>query len=388
MEIVGASIIFGFIYGCFAETALPVPVVYPGIFLMPAKVSGSEAELDNFLFDTGSPFTWMYHYKFVQKELGLEKGGYAVTNLKTRVVPPEGGMEIKYVDESIFEASVWTKKTITIGHHTWREPFGIVKNVKNHLSHIPKMTGLIGASRDSEFAKSHPIFGFTPLDQGTMVIHLNQLDPIKVCKDKKFMTLRMPKEGRYARHWSSDVEVKFSRVLYKTGVVLDTGSSVIVLNSQMFTAYLQQLEKLNIRVEYTKGSMSGALDCKYVEKLPSWEIRNGQSSILITPFMYVRRRSRTHCRVLVAGIDGNHPMIIGTPLLRWVVSQFDVADSTMSVCVPVRSFVEDYRKAFTDPGYDEELQCPGCNSKGITDVLPSISMAVAIIVIASHLVSV
>ena len=371
-------LVLGLIVVLSATDPIPVPVALPGIFLLPARVNGAESTFDHFLFDTGSPFTWMYHYKLVRNVLGKDDGGYAITMLRTHIVPPEGGMEIKYVDESVFEAALWTQKEFQIGNHKWKEPFGIIKRAEQN-SAIPDMTGLIGASRTSAFVKSHPVFGFSPLSLGSMSMHLSRQEPSVVCKDGEFTKFDLSKGSRHSGHWAVDVEVRYSRVQFTTGVIFDTGSSVLVLNMPMFNEYQKQLHRLNIPVRYDEGSLSGVVHCRYVDRLPTWEIRKGGKIIPITPYMYVRRRSASHCRVLVGGVDSTHSMIIGTPLLRWIVSEFDSENGRVSMCVPIKSFVDDYANAFVDLSSEEVGESRSCHVNGGLSIFWSFTYLVILV---------
>ena len=132
-----------------------VSVRVPGVFQVYTQVAGSESVFNSLLFDTGSSRTWLYHYKYLRDVRRYRFGGYSVTRLHTRIDPPRGGVDIKYVDDSQVRASVWTVKQFKIGDHSWSQPFGIVEREEQPAP--GKFTGLLGASRSSDFAKTHPV---------------------------------------------------------------------------------------------------------------------------------------------------------------------------------------------------------------------------------------
>lgn len=341
-----------------------VSIVSPGVFQINVKVAGSESDTETLLLDTGSPYTWLYHYRYVRDVLRYPYGGYGVTRLRTRIEPPRGGVDIKYVDESEIGASVWTVKEFSIGEHSWSQPFGIAERVKQS-DPLPLMTGLLGASRGSYFAAVHPVFGFEPVAPGQLALRLSHQDGGAVCRRGEFAFFDIVKEGKYSSHWSTDTVIKFGKVAFKTGMIVDSGSSVLVLNLPMFEKFRQQLALAGVPVEYGRGALSGTVSCHFVDRMPSWEIHEGSQVILVTPRMYVTRRAGGLCRVAVAGIDGNHPMILGTPALRWLVSEFDSKNGRMGLCAPVKSFISD--KGMMDPDLYEVQDCPSCNmrSRGI-----------------------
>ena len=332
-----------------------------GLFKIEVSIAGSEADRDTLLFDTGSPFTWLYHYRYVRDILKFPPGGYGTTKLSTRILPPEGGQVIKYADETVYEATVWTLRNFTMGEHTWVQPFGIVDRT-GQVERNAQTTGLLGASRSSAFVNVFPIFGFRPTARGTLSMRLSVQDPSAVCHEGKMSFFTLVQSGRYAVHWATDTTVQFNKVVLKTGVIFDTGASVLGLNSVAFKAFTHQLDSLNISFKYSPDHpLSGEVDCADVRHLPSWEIHHQNGVIHITPQMYVAKRSASMCRLQVAHISGGHPIVLGTPLLGNIVSEFDLENGRVGICRPSTSFITDYDHTPGMNDYNEVQDCPSCN---------------------------
>ncbi len=345
--------------------AMSVLIYEAGIFQVFTQVAGPGTVLNSLAFDTGGSRTWLYQYKYVRDVLGYPSGGYSVTRLRTRIDPPRGGVDIKYGDGSQVRASVWTVKEFKIGDHSWSQPFGIVDREEERAPRI--FTGLLGASRSSHFAKTHPVFGFHPVSPGRLLLHLSRQNASEVCKTGEFTFFSLSLYGRYTGQWATDAVVKFGKVAFNTGILLDTGSSVISLNSEMFEKFREQLDSSGIPVSYDGRLMLGKVSCHLVDRMPSLVIRQGSQVILVTPRMYASRKVGEvggKCLVAVVGHDTDytdHGMILGVPALGWLVSEFDSQNNRMGLCAPVKSIVED--EGVLDPDLFEFQDCPTCDRK-------------------------
>jgi hypothetical protein len=249
-----------------------------------------------------------------------------------------------------------------MGNQTWIQPFGIVSN-SGETERVTKTTGLLGASRSSAFVKLFPLFGFRPISRGLVSLSLSGQDHSAVCHEGKMVSFDVVQAGRYAVHWATDTVVQFNKVILNTGVIFDTGASVLGLNSVAFVAFTHQLDLLAIPYTYkTNFSLAGDIDCANVKLLPSWEIHHQNSIIVITPQMYVVKRSASSCRLKVGHLSGDHPIVLGTPLLGNVVSEFDADNSRVGICRPSASFITDYDHAPGLNDYNEAHDCPSCTS--------------------------
>lgn len=364
LRLVGMSLVSG---------AIPhsIPVETQSLFKVQVKVAGAHAESDVMIFDTGSPYTWLYHYRYVRDILRYPQGGYSVTRLKTRIRPPEGGRFLKYVDDSEYDAGVWTIRRFKMGDHEWVQPFGIVVRA-SQADFGARATGLFGASRGSHFVQLFPVFGFVPVSSGLMSMVLNAVPAAQVCLHGQMVRFNLTKKGPFASHWASDTQIHYNRVLLNAGVVFDTGASVLGLNGMAFASFTKQLESLGIRFEYAPDFMHGRVDCADVRHLPNWEIRQGSQTLLITPQMYVSRRSLVTCQLHVGKLDGNHPIILGTPLLGHVVSEFNAQEGTVSLCRPLHSGITDYGHTVGAADFDEIQNCPRCGDRGSAVSYPSL----------------
>jgi hypothetical protein len=363
-----------------ARSAINEPRVYvvsPGIFLTDIRIQG-EKGANKLLFDTGSPHSWVFHYKLLRDSPPFQKGGFGTTNLKTRIDAPVDCDRIKYVDDSEYFVSTWTQRSFNFGQHSWLQPFGIVDRVKQR-DQIPNMTGLLGAGRNSFFTRANPVFGFSPVTRDDLTFHLSRQDPEKACRDSRFVFFKLAESVLFHNHWAADTNIKYGETLFKTGIIFDTGSSLLVLNLPMFEKFKERLNSLNISVVYSNGVLSGTIQCADVIRLPTWEIHHDGQILLITPHMYTGRRAG-RCRVLVAGIEGNHPMILGTPALRWLVSEFDAENKRMGLCVPIHSLLGD--KDEFDPHFSEVMDCETCNNRLGPSLNSGILTIVAIILVA------
>ena len=359
------SAMFGFITGILisaTDSAVVAGAVVSvgSVFRIPVSVNGSHSDIDNLVFDTGSPHTWIYHYRYVRQLPAQQGGGYPITGLRTRITPPTGGNRLEYADEDVFHADVWTQKTFTIGDHSWLQPFGVVHEA-NQRGVIPGVTGLLGASRASPFTTLHPTFGFKPIAKGSLTLSLSRFNATESCREGNMSYFSLARSGRFARYWGTDGELSFGSMALRGGMIFDTGSSVIALPATAFAGFRRLLSTLGIRYNYQPRLLAGVIPCSDVSKLPSWKLQHASKTISITPAMYVRRVSLTQCVIQVCELSDRYPIILGLPLLEHVVSEFDSSQNRVGICHATVAFVNDRSDTPFEARDGDFYDCPSCN---------------------------
>ena len=319
-----------------------IPVSRHSTITVSVSIEGAVSSRDLMIFDTGSRFSWVLHYRLIKFSPLHTGGGYSISRLRTGIDIPEGGRRIQYADGDTFESSAWARKNFTIGSHSWEQSFGIVDNVE--VRELPTMvTGLIGASRNSEFAQSHPIFGFVPYTPIKMGLNLEAVDAASVCHADSMVYFPLTRKSPLDNHWAITGAVSFGGMLFRGHFVLDTGASVIGLPRVLFEAFVFELLKRNIKFAYSRQLLSGRIRCSDAYKLPDWWlIRDKGSYITITKEMYVRKADQGICYLLVAELENHNPFILGLPLLGHVVSEFNAHTERAGLCRPKNSWITDY----------------------------------------------
>lgn len=315
----------------------PIPVVFNSVLQLRVSVEGSVDANDLMILDTGSRLSWILHYRLVDELPHHNGGGYGVTHLGTVIDIPKGGRNIRYVDNDSFESRVWTRKKFSLGSHSWMQSFGIVERARVRAM-LPMVTGLIGASRDSEFALLHRVFGFKPYSKKEMGLQIAHTDAREECFGGFFTFFSLIGTGPFRSHWTIQEGIEFGKMQLTGHIILDTGASVIAMPQTVFKIFTDQLKSLGIEFNYLPGRMLGSINCSDVEKLPDWVLRKeGENGIRITKQMYVHRSRDGHCALLVSEVKDSLPIIIGTPLLGHVVSEFDSEKQHVGLCHPKTS---------------------------------------------------
>lgn len=343
----------------------PIPVVFRSILQLRVSVEGSVDTSDLMILDTGSRLSWILHYRLLENMPRHNGGGYGVTHLGTVIDIPEGGRNIRYVDNDSFESRVWTRKKFSLGSHSWIQSFGIVHRARVRAM-LPMVTGLIGASRISEFALSHRVFGFKPYSKNEMGLQIAHTDAREECFGGSFTFFPLVGEGRFRRHWTIMEGIDFGKMQVKGHIILDTGASVIAMPQTVFKTFMDQITSLGIKFDYSPGPMLGSIDCSDVVKLPDWVLRKeGGDGIRITKQMFVQHSSDGRCALLVSELEDSMPFIIGTPLLGHVVSEFDSERQHVGLCHPRNSWIQHHPDILTttlSPGRFDDIHDPSVST--------------------------
>lgn len=331
------SLLICFVIFARVADCVEYPVSITNIFLVRVQIQGSKSDYERLIIDTGSPFTWLYNYKILAGAHGHAYGGYGTTALRTLIEAPHGGNVIVYADSDGVECDKWTIRNFTLRGKTWQEPFGIA-SVAMEREKKPNHTGLLGASRGSNFVKSFPVFGFNPMSPKIAEMFFDSIDPIWCVEGRitRFPLIESSRDG----HWGSDAKVSFGESVFNEGFVLDTGSTVIALPVRAFYKFTDELKSRGIQFIYKPEKLYGVIDCSMLEWLPSWYIgdKSTPNHVRIQPFLYVEQSARsTLCIVNVAKVSANHPLIFGLPVTRNYVSEFSALGNTVGLCIPASS---------------------------------------------------
>jgi hypothetical protein len=227
-------------------------------------------------------------------------GGYSISRLRTAIKIPTGGDRIKYVDEDLFESKVWTRKKFSLGDHSWMQSFGVVhKATVRKLQ--PNVTGLIGASRNSEFASFHRTFGFTPRTPTLMGLNVERVDPSKECHDGTLSSFPLVGYGTvFEKFWTIKGTIRYGGMVLNGPILMDTGASVIALPHLVFERFAGELVQLGIQFRYYPGRLHGAVRCSDAHRLPDWSIIKDRDNVIsITKQMYVKRTESGTCLIFV-----------------------------------------------------------------------------------------
>ena len=311
-------------------------VTISNVFWIRVKIDGSKADYEKLVLDTGSPFTWLYNYRILEEAHGAVVGGYGTTAINTLVTAPQGGNVIIYADNDRVECDKWIERYFTLHGLKWTEPFGVANYVVQRAKK-PIYTGLLGASRDSNFIRHVQVFGFKPVSRQEAEMFYN---PIRSewCHNNQVMYFPLSSRNRhFSRHWASDTVVTFGDTKYDDGFILDTGASVIALPSGAFRDFMKELEARNVKFKYSQDKLSGVIFCNQVHLMPSWYIgdKDGHHGFRVTPTAYVFERAGTElCVVDVAKVSAGHPIIFGLPVLRSAISEFNQQNNTIGLCIP------------------------------------------------------
>ena len=349
-----------------------LPVLVDSVFKVDVAVTGSEASVERMILDTGSTHTWIFHYQIIQQVPDHRGGGYSPTRLRTRIATPPGGNRVEYADDGVVEAKVWTKKQFTINKHSWMQTFGIVE--KSEQRGVSTISGLIGASRVSQFTKEHPVFGFKPHSQVLMAMNIGPTDVKAECKEGEMMYFPFSSRLKLQTHWAADAIVTFGQVRYHEGVVFDSGASVIALPLTAFAAFARMFSSKAVDYVHFPKKLHGMIDCSGgIDSLPTWHILSADRQIDITPQMYIKRLTRSKCIVEVSHISDGLPIVMGLPLLQNVVSEFNSVTRRIGLCRPVKSFITDYDGLTgSGPSGRRYYDCPSCSStRGLSASAPA-----------------
>ena len=355
-----------------SETAIRYPVSSNLTFQVEAEVEGAEGEQQTLIFDTGSTFSWLFHYTIVRRHHPTGQGGYSATRLRTRIISPMGGDMFQYVDNTVVQTSDWTSKKFKIGDHEWEQSFGINRNV--HRAVGIGVVGLIGASPGSDFSQIHRIFGFDPVSRKLLNLNFDRVDPTQKCWGKSMSYFPRTGTGKY---WAAEGIVSFAAMRFRRTIAFDTGSTVIALPQLAFGLFVKEMLKHDSSYQYYSELLFGSMDCAKRPLLPTWTVSPDnlpEHGVLITPHMYVMGLEGNRCMVAVARVANVLPIIMGIPLLQYTISEFDSENHRVGVCQPIKPVVPDLKEY---SGRGNMTECPRCSSGvGTASVHIFVSLAV------------
>jgi hypothetical protein len=196
-----------------------------------------------------------------------------------------------------------------------------------------------------------------------MGLQIAHTDAREECFGGSFTFFPLVGKGRSRRHWTIMEGMDFGKMhVVKGHIILDTGASVIAMPQTVFKTFVDQLTSLGIKFDYSPGRMLGSIDCSDVAKLPDWVLRKeGGNGIRITKQMFVQHSSDGRCLLLVSDLEDNMPLIIGTPLLGHVVSEFDSERQHVGLCHPRNSWIQHHPDILTttlSPGRFDDIHDP------------------------------
>jgi hypothetical protein len=291
------------------------------------------------MFDTGSSYTWIYNYHELEDCDGCAGGGFGTTALEAIIETPSDGAVMVYADSDAIKCDTWTEKKFELHGIVWKEKFGIASDIKRR-SHRPKATGLLGASRNSIFAQTHPVFGFRPLDgnigqrQTSMSMFYEPIRTDHWCVQSSHISIPLSTHSSQVNHWAVDKRLRLGDSSFDQGVIFDTGSSIIALPISVFQTFESELKKRKIKFDYFPSKLYGISPCDEVQSMPSWFLVNDDKEIEITPDMFTSRLENGQCMVNIASVSGQYPPILGKPFLQHFITEFNRDRQEVSICKP------------------------------------------------------
>jgi hypothetical protein len=235
-------------------------------------------------------------------------------------------------------------------------------------------TGLLGASRDSNFVRQVEVFGFKPVSRQESEIFYTPIPP-EWCYNNQVMYFPLSNKNRHdQRHWVSQTPVTFGDTEFHHGFMLDTGASVIALPTSAFKAFESELDARGIHFRYYPQKLFGVIPCNMMPSMPSWYIgyNEGVNRFRVTPSTYiVEDAARNICVVDVAKVSSGHPIIFGLPVLRTSISEFNQRNESLGICYPKSEGLSVLDKPRTPPrrndfsidrssgGFEMSLLMPG-----------------------------
>lgn len=320
----------------FAKATEEFDIDVAGVILLEVAVEGSPAGTEKLIFDTGSEHSWIYHNEELKRihrgyiPARMIVGGFRTHMISHMSVVPENGRHILYADSSRIQCDKWTRKQFKIGNHAWQQKFGIARG--NEKGSPPRNSGLIGASPKSEFALVHPQFGFRPMYSNKMKLFFGPIDPEK-CNNNQVQYVRLSDH----RHWTIPGSFYFGEGFgaRRVSLAFDTGASVLALPHTLFVYIYHRIKRLGIRYEYFHNKLHGEIDCRDVHKLLPFEIHTREGFKIILPVShYVEKHYPSVCVVLFARISDRLPIVLGRPLIRNFITEYDQTNMRIGICQP------------------------------------------------------
>lgn len=361
-------------------TTPTIPVSVNAVFSVDVHVEDAKGGVQAMIFDTGSTHSWLYDYHLLKEAHGRTFGGISETEVRTRLAIPAGGGRIGYADSDYIECDTWTHKQFRLGNHTWIHPFGIV--VRRARRNTPVYSGLIGASVASYFVQENPIFAFEPHSRNSVKMTLGPLNAEESCANEKLVYRSLGQSPKMMKHWWLDVSVTYGSVRYSNGAVLDTGASVIALPATAFEYFAVELALATTNFVYIPAALHGLIDCPIdFDRLPSFEVLLFPDVPLsVTPRMYISKTYANRCIVEVARLSDGGPIILGLPLVRNFVLEFNAIKRRVGFCQPIADRFRSIEPRRPFPP-DKYTDCPLCKGTAAANYS---AWAVALLIFIIH----
>ena len=327
-------------------------VMKGGATFIHVDVGGSELNPQLMCLDTGSKYTFLLNHKLIRdlpRARGWAQrpvGGIRESMMTPRSIASSDANRVNYggFDGMIFEK--WVRRWMSIGSHRWFQKIAVARIPASERDlWDPDETGLIGASPDSRFCSSNPIFGFSPgssannsSDSSSLKFFMSPIDPTW-CRSGSVSTIPVDDTDRWVIRAEFKVGMDF--VLNPDfQILIDSGTGLIGIPEWMYGTYRDYILSLGLPdLDYTSETGFPKIPCEFVSQYPPFVITSSNGvQITIPPEALTQAHSSGVCIIYIKKkrINQNN-LTIGEPWFRSFVTAFDAREKEISVCEPIGS---------------------------------------------------
>jgi hypothetical protein len=314
-----------------------------GATFLDIVVENSESNPQSLLFDTGSTHTYLLNHKLM-KDLprakrasvaGLRPKGYRKSAISPKSVVTADGARVDFAGFQGLVLEKWTSKNFTLGNLIWNQRFAVARLPPSEYPiHDPRDSGLIGASPESRFTKTHPQFGFIPRD---MDKEMNSVEFfISSNIDKKLCVNEVVEYTPVVDtdFWLMKGGMRFGDKSVASGFkfLVDSGCGLIAIPDPYYSSIKHSLEAHGAVWEI--GYSLPRIACDKVHNLPPIHIETESGfTITILPEYYSAEYFAGLCQINIQEKRINLQwMTFGEPLVRYLVTDFDRKNNRMGFC--------------------------------------------------------
>jgi len=316
-----------------------------GATFLDIEVENSESNPQSLLFDTGSTHTYLLNHKLMKNlprakrasVAGLKPKGYRKSAISPKSVVTADSDRVDFAGFQGLILEKWTSKNFTLGNFIWNQRFAVARLPPDEYQiHDPRDSGLIGATPDSRFTKTHPQFGFIPRDM-----------------DKEMNSVEFFISSNIDKKWCVNEVVEYTPVvdtdfwLMKGGMrfgdntvasgfkfLVDSGCGLIAIPEPYYSPIKRLLEAHG--AVWEKGYHYPEIACNKVHNLPPIHIETESGfTITILPEYYSAEYFSGLCQISIKEKQINLDWItFGEALVRYLVTDFDRKNNRMGFCEP------------------------------------------------------
>lgn len=306
-------------------------------------VKGAKNNPQLLLIDTGSPYTYLLDHSEYEKLRNVSHHRGFKNDAVSQISTKETSV-IDFVGVAGLVTKTWTRKSFTVGTHSWNQKFAIAKlPPSQHASWNPKQAGSIGANKDSKFCEMNPVISFvsTSIDSDQNRLFLFGPIPLNKCRDSRIV--RIPADDS-SYFWATKGSVKIGpNSLENRELVFDSGTSFLMLPVGVFKEFKNHLVSLNIgslRFDKKMKMTPISIGKSDLVKIPKFDFSlfDGAIKFALPNISLVQCVGDT-CRLLIgrppADDDDLDSVILGRPFFRAFNIELNVRDNTIRICEPV-----------------------------------------------------